>query len=246
MTNRIETLTNTLSAYVTAAVFCATAASPADAALITWDEPAVAISTVGDTIVSTDGLLVEAINYSTSAAPRTVNTVGFTAQTTGPSGWNNPFSNSSIYTGGSVGTDFAAILDSFAFGDTPGNPGTETLTLGTFNSLNVGQSYFVQLFVSDDRTTALQNRQQDYTGGGNTSALYANGLSYSLTGTFIADAATQNISFRVFPPSGSASPIINAFQVRQLVPEPSTLWLLAVAFVVLVLTRQCWAKKARY
>lgn len=229
-------------------VLCALAASSAVAADITWDEPAVAIPTEGNAIVRTDGTLVEAINFTPAGTggvlnvPRTVNGVTFSPQLTGPTGWNDPVFDTSIYTGGGVSGDFPPILDSFTFGDTPANPGTETLTLGTFESLIAGNQYLVQLFVSDDRTAALRSRTQDYLGGGNLSDPYANGFSYSLTGSFIADAATQDIVVRAFPGTGqtSASPIINAFQVRQ-VPEPSTLLLMGMAFCVMALTRRLWA-----
>jgi hypothetical protein len=227
---------------LTAAVF-SFSAPRADAASIAWNEPAIAISTVGNTIVETQGNLVEAINWDTSAIDRTVNGVTFDSQTTAQTGWNGtPVFNSSIYTDGNISGDFVRVLDSFMFGDAAGNPGTETLTLGTFNPLTAGKRYLVQLFVSDDRTVGLQTRTQDYTGGANTSALYENGFSYSLTGTFIADGATQDIGVRAFPgttPDQTAgTPIINAFQVRQLVPEPSTLFLSGMALIWMALIRR--------
>lgn len=216
-------------------------AASSRAASITWGTP-IGIAGVGDVIVSTDGVLVTAINFDADSTeglmPRTVNTVTFAAQNS-LTGWNDALFNADLYEGGNVGSDFERMLDSFVFGDNAASPSaTETLAL---SGLTPNTIYQAQFFVSDDRSASdLNTREQNFTGGDNTSATTANGPGYSLIGTFVADGASQLISITGFPGDvATGNPILNAYQVRELgaaavVPEPSTALLAAIGIVGLI------------
>jgi len=99
--------------------------------------------------------------------------------------------------------------------------------------MTVGDSYLVQLWVNDARNIGGL-RTETFTGGANTSAILdygsnpdGTGPGQFITGTFVADAASQNISILATGYAPSAQ--FNLLQVRDItpVPEPSTLAVLA-------------------
>ena len=201
------------------------------AASVTWGTP-IGISTVGDSIVSTDGELVTAINFDTNAQDRTVNGVTFEGETSPPPGWEGRlYDPNNVYTDGNVGPQFRRLLNSFTFGSEDPTSSTASLTL---SGLTAGTPYQVQFFVSDDRGVAA-GRTQFFTGGANDSSTELQSSSYSLIGTFVADGISQLISVTGLPgEDSSARPIVNVYQVRNIVPEPSTALLAAIGIVGLL------------
>ena len=103
-----------------------------------------------------------------------------------------------------------------------------TLTLG---GLTNGTPYQVQVWANDSTGSlsgnAALNPKTIFTAG-NTVTLddnnlnAAGGLGQWVTGTFTADATSQNITIT---PDAGHLPVLNAFQLR-VVPEPATLGLL--------------------
>jgi hypothetical protein len=163
------------------------------------------ISSIGDSIVATSGTLVEARNLG-AAVNETVNGVAFTGQST-RDGLDTAFASTGLYVDGGISASFESIMDSFAYRAATGNA---TLTL---TGLTSGQTYQLQLFVSDDRTTSSANlRQQRYTLDSYVSAFVTNGTSYALACAFIAGGSTQSVT--VGWTAGNV--VLNAFQVRQI------------------------------
>ena len=196
----------------------------AQGAVVNW-ESATAVSSVGDSIVDTTGTSLEAFNIG-QGTNQTVNGVTFIGQS---SGANNTYSDltdfgsdasgTTFYQDGVIGSAFEGMMDSFAFTGT--NPADIVL-----QNLTIGTQYRVQLFVSDDRNADTQSDSQTFTSGGSVSGDHTHGLSYSLIGTFTADAATQTISVAHFSkfPTQTQEPRFNGYQLRDVViPTPAAL-----------------------
>ena len=196
---------------------------PVRAAPFSW-ETATSVSAVGDTIISTEGSLVEAINFGEST-DRVVNTVRFDGH---PTGSNSPTSDFSeltrgvrgtafraLYVDGGIGAAFEGMMDSMAC-PMDRSPIIEKVTL-TLKNLTIGDDYLVQLLVSDDRTTDLQDDEQTYTGDTGVSGPHQCGLSYSLIGRFTANTATQTINV-VRGGTVPREPSLNGYQLRKMSP----------------------------
>lgn len=168
------------------------------------------IASVGDTIISTEGTLLDAKNLG-SATNRTVNGVLFTGATTAgtfTSGGGAAVDNSA-YTGGNVGSDFEALLDSFIFS------ATGDLTRNVpISGLTIGVNYMLQIFATDDRSAAIQDRLQSYTIAGHTLTDQRLGDSLSMICYFTATDTTMNLG--IFQTGQTYPRMIAGYQVRTL------------------------------
>ncbi len=187
----------------------------AAAAPITWAPP---VTIAGDTDVSTAGTLLYA--YNNSGTNATVNTVPF-AGVTGSTAWStnlffgSGWSSTAMAFGSSSGTPWNGLSTNYKFvlgGGAYGGAGPQTITL---SNLLVGESYLVQTWVVDNRTSGLNRNENLLTTGGNVPTLNYNNTGaaggvgqYSL-GTFKADAATEVVTVLA-----NSSAQLNAIQVR--------------------------------
>lgn len=164
-----------------------------------------------ESAVRTNGTLVEAVNLG-SASSVTVNGVTFTGSLT-RDGLASSHSASSVYGNGGIGSDFETLMDSFAYADPVASPATLTLT-----GLTVGKRYEVQLFVADQRNATTQTRRNQFELRGKSPFYFQQGLGATITGAFVATGTTETLTIRAAAGSGetgNGSPVLNAFQVRQ-------------------------------
>jgi hypothetical protein len=168
--------------------------------LLGWESP-VAISTVGDTIVSTEGTMLEAVNLG-EATNKTVNGVSFTGQVS-KNDLAAGYYDVNNYQDGGVGTAFQEMLDSFAYdSDTSG-----TITL---SGLTNGVTYLLQVFVTDDRGFGAVT--QTMTVGAYSSTPTLQSASFSAICRFVASGTSQVVALS----TDTGVPVINGFQVRTL------------------------------
>ena len=225
-------------------VACLFSALPVSAGVLSWTtSPAVNTSEVNNT-----GTNVFAYAFSSTATGSvTLNGVPFTFLNTG--GVGGPMADSNLLTPGfeRMGTtsysessgdfyqgpnaELNQILDGLTWG------GTNQFQL---NNLTPGTPYLVQLFSSDDRATQVarvldldsswatpngsrQLENIDYTAG----APWTDpaGRQKIFTGTFTADASTQQILAVLDEGPGTGQIDLNAIQLR-IVPEPTAAGLL--------------------
>lgn len=217
----------------------------ASAAAITWGA---AQTIAGDTDVSTSGTLVGAVNIGPrGVASTTVNGTTFaplvfsgTSVTSGPftfdlsTGFgaaNTPTTTSPF---GGLSASYQALLSGYG-----GNPSPAPFTL-TLGGLTVGGSYEFQFW---GNTPSTANSPTTATAG-NAVTLQTNpgnvlgGVGQFAIGTFVADAASQQIAF-----SGSLQPLLNGAQLRDItpastVPEPASLGLVSLALFGLAAGRR--------
>ena len=106
---------------------------------------------------------------------------------------------------------------------------TRPLTLH-LAGLTIGQEYSVSLFSADarytDRTQAYASTFSEGTFGG-TSASFSQNPAYKVTGTFIADAVTQDIFIQETDGIGNDDTTLSAYALYA-VPEPATLGLVGL------------------
>lgn len=206
-----------------AAVLCAV--STTQAATITWDA---AQDTTSVADVSTAGTLVAAFNGGSA----TVTVGGETFTAANPFG----FASANGFLNANTGdADFNALLNSASFsfnGNNTGNSGS--IDLGSFTP---GTTYEVQVFFVDQRPA--QNDRINRIGSTDTgspgatvdlesdpnNALTAPYGQFAI-GTFVADGDDPDLTVLG---TNFASAQINAWQVRSVVPEPTTACLLVVA-----------------
>ena len=174
----------------------------ASAAVISWGTPRLISA---DTDVQANGVLVEALCFG---AATTVNGVPFSTGTALFPGLPNTYSGFASNATG-LSSAYQTLLGGGLWGTT--SPGT--ITLG---SLYAGQTYQIQLWVNDSRSSGA-NRNETVTGSTNAVLTYNNtnatgGLGQYVIGTFTADAATQTITLQ-----GNASTQINALSLRLVV-----------------------------
>jgi hypothetical protein len=165
------------------------------------------VSSIGDSIIDTKGILIVAKNGTNAGAgSKTVNGVTFTNTGTIGSKMTASYSDSAIYQDGNIGTDFEAMMDSFVYcGADP--PVTFPLT-----GLTVGKTYLLQILNSDNRNNAsFKARTQTYNVAGYTSETIANYMGYSVKCRFVASATSHNVTITF-----SSAPNLCGYQVRQL------------------------------
>jgi hypothetical protein len=238
----------------TAAVFLLAAAasslSTASAAIISWTmSPAVDASEVNNVGIAEWGYAFHASN----TGEITVNGVSFEYRNVGGPG--GPMADANLSTPGFVRAGPTSYGEASTAGDPAADfyqgPSAELnqlldgLTWGgtrefQLTGLNPGDTYTVQLFSSDDRTTqanrvldidsswatpngSRQIENIDYTGGGPWTD--PAGRSKIFTGTFTADATTQDILAALIEPPGTGDGggqiDLNAIQLR-IIPEPAS------------------------
>jgi hypothetical protein len=203
------------------------ATGSAAAATITWDAPIVN-TTAGD--ISTDGTL-HASSNSSGPTDQTINGVTFAADASGPLGSNA--SGTFYTTGGGVNTTgdigLDTLLDSHSY---QGGGGAN------FDIINLtpGDTYEIQIIAVGDTRGCCASREQNFSGDG---VVFSGDLlrsdPSSVIGTFLADAATQNIIV-----GGTTDPGLSGYQVRNIstIPEPGTALLSFAGLLGMALRRR--------
>ena len=190
----------------------------ARAADVLWDSPQ-PITGPGDIIA--DGDLIAAVNEGNSTLvvdPGGLN-LTFAAGNDFP---NSPFNSGNL---GSGDAAFDSVLNQADWGGTGANP--HSFAIG---GLDVGDTYDIQMFVSDIRS-CCNGRSMQITGGANTANVYMGDNAGSpsapqyVVGTFTADATSQSFSFLGTHPSAGnlRHPQLNAYVLRKQTgpPEPT-------------------------
>jgi len=198
----------------------------AQAATITWSVGSISTTDGDASDVSTQGNLVEAVNFIGSAT--TIN--GVTFEAFADTGNNHTtdnltteadtaYSNAGVYNAGN--TSYDTLLDGFML-DNSADEIDYTLT-----GLTPGFEYEVQLFIADDRA-GPDDRYLSVDGSGSTlggnSTVYGGAAKPALVfaGTFTADASTQAFTAQVFSPANaSVGTQLGAFQLR-VIPAPDS------------------------
>ena len=126
-----------------------------------------------------------------------------------------------------LSANYKTLLSNAVTKDTSSGPPQVDLT---FSGLTVGRSYAIQLWVNDSEATS----NSAFLAGGNFAGIDVNttnvvgGVGQYIIGTFTADLATQTVGVNGNPG------LINAVQLRLLVPEPGTIGMLGLAAVTLI------------
>ena len=197
------------------------------AAIITWGNNAAAYAITNQTDVSTNGILVEALNGGAS-------NIG-SIQVNGVTFQNETFITLGIdvfFNGNTGDNNYNALLNNATH---DGGVATQfDLSIGG-GQLITGYTYELQVWYADTRYAFRSINFRDGSGG-NTVNIGGNG-GYAI-GTFEADGTSQNL--RISTPAGSGydNAQVNAYQIRQIaVPEPETYALifgaLSLAYVML-------------
>lgn len=217
-----------------------------EAAVVSWSAEQIAAS--GTAQISNNGTFVEAGVFGTNALTLggvTFERMYYTADYIGQTYFHSESGQNLLagtwvtgtYSVG-VNPDYANLFERDRY---TGGPDTAL----TFSNLSVGQDYEVQIFVADMRgISALWDRvvQMDGTVF-NTDGWIATGGDDSgaiMTGTFTADATTQDFVMNIYDLS-SAAPVsgwtLSAYQIRA-VPEPATIGLFGISSVLLLALRR--------
>lgn len=193
--------------------------NPAGAATLSFGAATNVGAGTGSLATPGNQVVIQAVDVN--GAGGTTGGVTFTAGSPGTTGQSGGYAgaNPANLTGNAT---FDSILDTATFfgpGMAPPAPGTGDLI--TLTGLTVGAQYTIQLFSVDNRLGSAGGStifDSNLAGGGDDSALVNYNTGQFIIGTFTADAATQTV--RAFSGGGGFdSGIINAFVLRQIVPE---------------------------
>lgn len=226
-------MTRTKKAILSALVAATAVAGNAQAATISWGA---AQDTTSVSDISTDGTLVAAFN----GGENSVTAGGITWAAANPFGFASAGGFQATGTG-DAGFDSLLTSASFSFnGNNTGNSGT--IDLGVFTP---GVPYQVQVFFADqrvaqnDRTNRIGSIDAD--GAGPTVDLESdpnNDVSAPFgqfaIGAFVADGFDPDLTVLG---TDFASAQINAWQIRNVIPEPTSLSVAAVAILGLARRR---------
>lgn len=193
---------------------------------------------LGDTDVNTQGTLFEAANVG--GANTTVNGVTFAAFTTSSTHFSLAGTNSTFNGYGSVNAPFSTLSAPYQSLLSTGNfgSGNSVMTL-TISGLTINQSYLFQFWINDSRQAFVGQAVTATTGATSVTADadtidLEGGRGQYATGTFVADATSQDVSFQG---SASGGTLENAFQLRS-VPEPASVALLVAGGALLFARRR--------
>ncbi len=196
----------------------------ARAADVLWQAPQ-PITGPGDLIGA--GTLVATVNEGSSAI--VVDPAGLNLSFTAADDFPGVPVNSGLL--GSTDAAFDSLIDEAGEGSTAANP--HSFAIG---GLTAGQTYSIQMFVSDLRA-CCHSRSMEITGGANTTTLYmgdAGGIPAPpqyVVGTFTADGTSQDFSFRGTHATDPALRYaqLNAYVLREIAPPdpPATQVLLS-------------------
>ncbi len=221
--------------------------STTHAATIIWDVQDISETNGDESDVSKRGELIEAVNFGANTTSTTINTVTFEAFT--DIGDNHTTDNlntlvdqsadsATFYT--EPNTSYNALLQSFIF------DGLTAEADYTLTGLDIGRDYEVQLFIADDRAgAAISFDYLDVDGNGTTinvlnDTRFGGGPRPALvfTGTFTADALTQDFTaLRRNSDDSVDGTTLSAYQLR-IVPEPSSTALLGLGGLAFALRRR--------
>lgn len=234
-------------------VVCAMLAASTYGANITFSGPVDAMNTsVLDTEFNLGYTFVQGVTYGSGA--KTFTTAGGNLITLAGNNTNlgnvdmpavTPSAESGWYNGGSQWNNgcLAGSTDVLAWTDAlKGNlwhnnisDATRPLTLH-LAGLTIGQKYSVQLYSADARFT---DRSQAYWGSfiggvfdGGTSGSFSQNPACKVTGTFIADAAYQDIFIQATDAVGNADTTLAVYTLYE-IPEPATMLLLGLGGLLL-------------
>jgi hypothetical protein len=234
-------------------VLCVAMVASTQAALITFSGPVSASNTSSlDTEWLAGGTFVEGITYGsgpkafTTAGGQNISLAGDNGTNLGnadmpaatpsaTSGWYN--AGTQWVWNGTADTDKIEWTDALKgnLWHNNGSDATRPLTLHLAN-LTIGQEYAVSLFSADARFT---DRDQAYwssfVGGvfsGTTSGSFSQNPAYKVTGTFIADAAYQDIFIQATDTAGNADTTLAVYTLYT-IPEPATMLLLGLGGLLL-------------
>ena len=171
-----------------------------------WESP-VEISTVGDSILSTEGTLVLAHNYGTSSDTiYTVNGISFdpfeTSEMGSFSNFDSDINQEVRYSAGNVSADFDDALDSFSF------EFDRTGAYLDYSGLTIGEDYLIQVLISNQSNPNTDLIFMQIAGESDTTGVNPN-IGQSIICRFTATATTQRLSF-------TWRNLVNCMQIRQL------------------------------
>ena len=235
----------------------ATAASQA-ATIITWQAPtSVTSASILDAIPTADSgaTLDQSVYYGldsstytvTTSLPQTINFTHGTATTNGPggaatelfySGVQKLVPSGTILSPNTGNTSFDSVLENNGWASSGTSTQPQTLQIG---GLTVGDTYAVQLFAFDGRSSSSARTEQYSDTSGDLSASFSTYTNpKSVIGTFTATAATLDIPIlQTTTGVSSWDTTISAFTLYSVpAPEPATLGLFAVGGLRLLTLRR--------
>ena len=206
------------------AIACFAFAVSCPASLISWTVGDVSgVSGLGDLAVSTNGVLVEAVNFGGDGVPSPViNGVTFTGVDVVAPGTSSPnslvglpYEDSQIGNGETGIGNIDVLLDTIGF-DSQVNQHTADLV-----SLIPGRTYEVQFFLSHTPTAGRSQVIFGDEGSGAGAVMRNANPSQFSTGTFVADGVTQSLTFDNL---STGSQLLSGYQLRDLtaIPEPTS------------------------